>query len=392
MRRTRGQGLEGGIGVKKHSRTGPDYNSVFRYGEMCVGVSCGRARDLRWLAEFLCPSFQVLDRGTADYQVSLRSNEKAWEIVQSWGPHPRGRLVDCFYLDTRITRHPIWRSPGDETIVHDEEFGVSYIVSHDDATITILALEDTRLPRLALMRVVRELAMIHSQEHDRMILHGASFLLGRRCFVIAGQKRAGKTSMLIHGLRQTGARYVANDRALVSLEASGARVRGMPSIVTLRPSCLAMFRKVRERLRSCSYYPVLSLSEARRGLQGRIKPWRNGKYNLSPVQFCDLMRVDMVGEARATAILFPRITKARGTMRLRRLSVDQASVRLRGSLFRARSPRKFGGIFAELGGQGNPRRAAVIRFSRQLASQVPCYICELGRDAYSEDLGTIGGG
>ena len=367
-------------------RTATLHKRIFRYDRLSLRVSSTRARDLSWLAEFLSPSFRVLERGASDYRVGLRSDSTLWEMVKSWGPHPKGKLVDCFFLDTRITRHPVWKSPGDETIVFDEEFGVFYIVNRPDAAVTILCSRDTRLPRLALMRVVRELAMIHSQERDRMILHGASFLLGRNCFVIAGQKRSGKTSMLVHGLRGGGARYIANDRVLVSLEVKGARVCGMPSIVTLRPSSLAMFPTIRTRLRSRNYYPVLSLSEARRGLLGRIKPWRNGKFNLSPAQFCDLLRVDAAGQAGVTAILFPRITDAHGTMRLRPLTVDQASVRLRGSLFRTRSSHKFGGLFGDVGGLSNPTRRAVVRFSKRLASRVPCYLCELGRDAYDDEF------
>lgn len=357
---------------------------VFRYDGLSIGVSCDNAKDLEWLEEFLSPSFRVLKRGSHDYSVGLRRDRELWDTVRSWGPHPHGKSLDCYYLDTKTARHPVWRGPDDVEIVSDDEFDVFYIVDSSEAKITILSAKDRWMARLSIMRVVRELAMIHSQREDRMIVHGSGFMMGRRGFVIAGHKRSGKTSLLIHSLRGSGARYVANDRTLVKLDQDGARLYGMPSIVTLRPSSLKMFPRLNRQLRSRNYYPALSLSEARRGIMGRIKPWRNGKLNISPAQLCALLRVEPAAPGTLSAILFPEITGKRGAIRFRELSRETAAARLRGSLFRYRSPVKFGGLFAELSGAKNPSRRVVEQFTRRLAATVPCFVCELGLDAYRQ--------
>jgi len=357
-----------------------------RYAGLAVRVSSGDRRDLDWLAEFLGPSFRILKGGAFDYRVDLQHDTATWERVKNQGAHPRRKRIDCFFLDTKIVRHPLWQSGGDESVVFDGEFGVFYIVNRSDAAVTILGANDRWLSRLALMRVVRELAMIHSHQGDSMVLHGAGFQQDRHGVIIAGHKHSGKTSLLIHALGANGTRFVANDRALVSLDPKGARLRGMPTIVTLRPSGLAMFPVLDSRLRSRNYYPVLSLSEARRGMLGRTQLWRNGKFNLSPAQLCDLLRVEPVAHGVLTAILFPRITGAPGTMRLRRLSREWASARLRGNQFRGRSSRKFGGLFARLGESIHPTKSVIAAFSRRLASLVPCYVCELGCDVYNGEF------
>jgi hypothetical protein len=372
--------------VKQGKGTAASYRKIFRYNGLTVQVLSRDGTDLDWLAEFLSPSFRILQRGSLDYRVTLEIDPRLWEKVRSWGPHPRRKRVDSFFLDTKIVRHPIWKTPGDETVIFDEEFGVFYAIDRSKATVTILGTHEGWLRRLALMRVVRELAMIHSWRGDGAVLHGAGFSLGGRYIVVAGRKHSGKTSVLIHALLEKGARYLANDRCLVNLDSKDARMRGMPTIVTLRPSSLAMFPALDARLRSRNDFPALSLREARRGVLGPIRAWRDGKFTLSPAQLCDLLGVGSEAQGVLSAILFPSITGRPGSMKLQKLSRDRASAKLRANLFRARPALKFGGVFAELAMSKHPTAHTIKRFSQRLASRVPCYVCRLGRDAYREPL------
>jgi hypothetical protein len=96
------------------------------------------------------------------------------------------------------------------------------------------------------MRAVRELFMNHSLRAGRLVLHSASLSVSERVVLIAGTKAAGKTSLLTHLLRSPSARYVGNDRALVTIDDSPTAL-GMPSVVSVREPMLDLFPELRER-------------------------------------------------------------------------------------------------------------------------------------------------
>ena len=79
----------------------------------------------------------------------------------------------------------------------------------------------TPTARVALMRVVREYAMLYATQAGWLILHAAAVCVGGDAFVIAGPKRAGKTTLLLHALRNEQGAYVSNDRVALGAEPSG---------------------------------------------------------------------------------------------------------------------------------------------------------------------------
>jgi hypothetical protein len=107
-------------------------------------------------------------------------------------------------------------------VVFDEELGAFYRRSQGDpAVVEIVAARDRAETRLALLRVVREYAMLYAARAGWLILHAAAVDFGDYGLVIAGPKRAGKTTLLLHALRNERGRYVSNDRVALSGEPSG---------------------------------------------------------------------------------------------------------------------------------------------------------------------------
>jgi hypothetical protein len=277
-------------------------------------------------------------------------------------------------------------SSSDEQIVFDEKFGVFYVISGNRSDFSMLTHDNNMRARTPLMRAVREFAMNHSHRSGCLVIHGSAFVVGGRGVVIAGPKRAGKTTLLIHVLRQAGAQYLSNDRVVVSFEKTGPTMRGMPTIVAIRQGTLEMFPDLRRRLLVNSFHHRLGRSEPTQGIPPPIRPGRDGRFNLSPWQFCELLGVSAGAQGRAQALVFPRVTGEGGAIELERLSAEAAAVRLSKSLFGAGPALLVSTVFALSGNDVRPAQATLESLCLRLTSQARCYECRLGEEAFqSED-------
>lgn len=348
-----------------------------------IAAVSGDATNHRWIAEFFSPIARIVTRGRADVEVALELDDESWSALEARGRHPSGRMDVCFYLDTRIVSRPRWRGPRHTRVVRDDEFDVFYVIDRRVPRVTVVGRRRDRLARLAWMRVIREMMMARSIDADRLIAHGAAFAVGERGVLIAGAKRAGKSTVLIHALGMRGARYVANDRAVLHANGRSVNIQSMPTIASLRTSSIARFPEIEARLRSRGYFPALTLGEARRRPMGDASPWRQ-RFTLTPKQLCRLLDVEALPVLPLGVIVFPRLTGRRGVAHVHRLSPSRAAGALRANLFRARARRKTGGVFAALVSRRPVSRATTVRLSERIGASVPAYDVHLGRDGYTD--------
>jgi hypothetical protein len=155
----------------------------------------------------------------------------------------------------------------------------------------------------------------------------------------------------------------------------------MPTIVTVRQQAARRFRLLQERLVASSYNHRYRLAETdqRRGRTAR--PGNDGRWSLSPAQFCELLQVRSAAQVPAWAVLFPRVTGKPGTIELEQLPADEAAAQLTGALFRAHSSLKSAELFTSFG-SGRSEGADLEHLCRHLTSRVRSFACHLGRDAY----------
>ncbi|MGH7412488.1 MAG: hypothetical protein ACREJ6_15715 [Candidatus Methylomirabilis sp.] len=354
----------------------------FAYNGLTIRVYSGDPSHLSWLEEFLSPQFQLLDEGASECTVSLTANNQLFREVFRRGARPDGGRVDCFALDSHLVRLPLWQSVGPDQIIFDPQFRVFYVVNPDGAGTEMLTRANNLSARISLMRVTREFAMNHLHRAGCLIIHGSAFVVGDRGVIIAGPKRAGKTTLLIHALRGGAVAYLSNDRVVASFDGTAPMLRGMPTVVTVRRQTLEMFPSLLDRLVARSYRSRLSLGEIREAQLRPVQPDQDGNYYLSPAQFCDLLQVASVAQAQAEALVFPQVTGRSGTIELERLSSKAAAVRLADCLFSSHSMQKVSAVFALSGSGAIPDRAMLEDLCLRLTSQVRCFECRLGDDAY----------
>lgn len=150
--------------------------------------------------------------------------------------------------------------------------------------IDIVTRTDARKARIALMKVVRELAMSVAIAAGRTILHGSAFAFADRGILIAGPKRAGKTTLLIHGLL-AGGELVSNDRVVVWREPDRPLATEMPTVLRVRPATLDALPELRARLEPGRFDQLHTLAEIESG-RALLRPRFGKPRNLSAAQLC----------------------------------------------------------------------------------------------------------
>ena len=357
--------------------------SIFRFRRHGTLVAADAPMHLEWLAGFLAPYFTLSHDGTADWRVTFSAAADRYERLHAQGAHPSGDLIPFFALDSRLVELPRWSGPpGDELVVFDEEFQVFYGVRRHSHEVFVLASSPRLWTRVALMRVVRELAMEASARDGAFCVHAAAFEVGGSVFLIAGPKHAGKTTLLIHALTSERTRLVANDRVIVSKEIAGFSAHGMPTLVSIRPGTRRLLGGVLGTAEWAADQACLADGEADQ-YAGRPLG-RDERMILSPDQFSRMLGKTQVAAGRLAAIVFPFVDPRGHGLPLTRMTASEASGHLCSSMFRARSQRKVAGTFA---GPQPAGEADEDRFRRELVREIPMLRCSLGPRAYPGPTG-----
>jgi hypothetical protein len=358
----------------------------FHYGGLTLRVESADPAPLAWLTEFLTPAFDVLPGALPDGTVTLSENTNEYLDLHRRGPDVTRAEIDGFLLDGSTVRLALWASSEDARIVHDPTFDAFYVVSRRGPRIRVVTPIASLSARNALMRVVRELALNHVRRGAALIVHASALVVGTRAALVIGPKGAGKTTLLTHLLRHGSARFLTNDRAVVSPNLAAPIVRGMPTIVKVLRQTMTWFPDLERHFLDSPYHHRSTLAEAiQRGRPGSSVS-RHGYWSLSPAQFCDLLGVGAASHADLAALVFPRISSNPGRVTVDRLAATQAAADLQAGLFvRGSSPATLDFTTAEVEAADRPDLDGLCR---RLAARIPSFACELGSAAYRD--GTAG--
>ena len=344
------------------------------------------AATLAWLEEFLCPAFRKIDCDPADWTVTLETDSPLYgELIQR-PPSTCPEVVDCFTLDGRFQKHELLQSNSHCLIRDDRKEVVYYVIDKRNCVIRILAPANPVRCRTSLMRVVRELATVHCLSAGHLHCHGAAFAIGDQAIVMAGVKRSGKTTALIHSLHQPATRFITNDRFFVQCDENRLVVRGMPTIFKIRPKTLDFLPDFRMRYRSYPYSFQETLRESEHSVPERRKDLFDAHgltTRLTATQFCDLMDVSATGEATLGAVVFPHVTPDVKSVHIEPLAPRAAAHKLfNESLLAASSPQRTAEAFRRKDEPSVLSDEAVRRQCERIAYNAPCYCCAIGPAAY----------
>jgi hypothetical protein len=348
----------------------------FHFGGCAFRVE-GAEAPLLWLEHFVEPQFAVRDIDNPDEIIRFIIDAREHARLAARGPHPAGLTKACFTLDSGIVTGRVWDVGDGAEVVFEEARDVFYRRRRDDASvIEIIADRDTAEARVALMRAVREYAMSYASRTGWLIVHAAAVCIGDDAFVIAGPKRAGKTTLLLHALRNERGSYVSNDRVAVQAEPSGPMVYGIPTIVSIRPDSTAWFAGLDRKLSGVRFYAPPPVAE--RDVPRELTPAK--AFSVSPRQLCDIVGAKSRPAARVAGFLFPHVDPSTPGVTFEELGSEAARRALHEALFRSCPTNGMFGIRGD-DPQTDVENAAIAHVTRVTAA-VPSFACRLGAGAY----------
>ncbi len=363
-------------------------------GALAIDVNADDPAALVWLAEFLGPAFAARPRRSLP-----AGSDEAQHLVQfEMAPSEHARLgralasaplegLEAFTWDGSFSRHRGWDDPDGRRWIHDEKHDVFIGVDPAARSIRVVAPGEGTFSRVALMRVVRELATTALLRSAKLPVHGAAFIHEDTAVLVCGPKRSGKTSLLIHALH-CGAAFISNDRLFVDTEAPVV-AQAMPTIVMLRDGSLAFFEELKKAVEEARFDRGRTIAECAPGIE-RPDPQSRpgfGRPGISPAQLCRLMGTSMRASAPVGMLLFPRIDPDADGVVLEPLAAGPAREIMGRSLLKPSHPTRFSQFFAPgLAGEEIPAEVES-RQCQNLVERVPAYDCRLGPNAFQGDLG-----
>ena len=358
-----------------------------RHGPVAIDVLSDDSASLEWLAEFLAPAFRTRGPGRrAHHRVVFGVAPKLYaSLRRRLGSAPPHRL-EAFGYDGSFSSHRGLRDEAGTTWVHDPACEVFHGVDETARAVWVAAKRAGEWPRIALMRVVRELAVSAQMREGRLPVHAAAFAHAGGAVLICGPKRSGKTSLLVHALT-CGGTFVSNDRVFVDL---GGRptATAMPTIVMLREGTLSLFPALRAAFERARYDRSRSVVECAPGVRRPAPRARPGfdRPGISPVQLCGLLGAPMRAGAPVRALLFPRVEPRASGIELRRIAPARTRARLGEALMKPSHPTRLSPLFSPRRRRETVSARAERERCRLLAQRVPAFECRLGPEAYRVDL------
>jgi hypothetical protein len=257
------------------------------------------------------------------------------------------------------------------------------------AHIAVLAASRRPSLRIALLRILRELALARMPGGRYLQLHAAALGNADGGLILCGDRRAGKTSLLLHLLRSGRLDFISNDRAIAFVSTDGdVMARGMPTVVSIRAGTCGLLPGLQlDRIAAwkarMTLAEALDLPEMGAGELRNVRPQslpvnaRVAKLSLSPAHLCHWLRVAPRAEAPLSVLLFPRVDPRQKGIGLSRLSPQNLAQRIESAQLPPAA--------SMLNGWPDvPVAASSPRLPRQIADRVPGYDCVLGPDAYDD--------
>lgn len=322
----------------------------------------GDEADLDWLVRVLACGFEPVTNAEPHATVRLVIDAARFAELEARGATGAGARSG-FAQDAEPYPLTPWRSADETTeLLHDAQVPAFHAVDRPHRTVTVIAPKRGFASRLALLRVVRELAMDRVVADGAVLVHGAALATTAGVVVIAAPKRHGKTTLLLSLLTQTAAAYVSNDRCLLRAGADAATIRGLPTIVSITRDGLTRFPAVRDRLLA-----------ARPDLAGD-RP----SIGLTPDELIRILDLPSATSGPLAAFLLPRITANAARLTVTRLDPAAALAPLRAGLFRAGHPTLLGDVFAWDTPPGLSPSQAAEPTLQHVATHLPCFAVEIG--------------
>lgn len=340
-------------------------------GGVATGLRCDDPAVIAFAVEYFDPWFRPTRRAP-EWSVTITSTAPAYAEMRRDQPADAAAQA-CFAHDRQVLSMPAWRS-GAEVIVRDADR--SCFLRIGPRRVDLVVDPATRRWRFTLLWILQEIAATRLRR-THVDLHAASVETGGRALLVAGPKKAGKTTLSFHLLRCHGWRSIANDRSFVGGEAPV--VAGMPTVVKILSPTLDRHPELVENLPPVSRPYLYTLAELREAGACAEPPADTG-FALTPNQIALRLGAGTRAAAPLGAVVFTRIRGDGAPWALEPMAAGDIAAAVRANLYGAATGERPATLFEEFGdGRHGPPPRVVAR----IATGVDCFRLRLGPDAYA---------
>ena len=304
------------------------HRGVVAFRGMRIVVRCNTDAPLRWLEDYFGPYVAPGAGEHAAREVHLTVDPQRHAAITDEG-RPGERAIDGFALDGGFAQLTLLGDTPHGRLLHDARSDAFLTVGAERTPVQVVAPRDHARVRVLVMRVVRELAMLESLERGDLLVHAAAAVHRGRAILIAGQKRAGKTTTLLSLLSSGQAQYLSNDRVLVDRSGRPPMAYGLPTIVKIRADALEYLPGLPAPREGRHYLTAREYDEG----STLIEPARRADRSMSPAQLCRWLGVDSTAAAPVGLVVFVRVEPLVERFSLRMLDIAETNDLLRHSLF-----------------------------------------------------------
>lgn len=350
----------------------------YMYHEVGLDVSGNAQADLPWIEELLHPWCDSVSPGCASMSIRLtRSDMLTRTLSRQWARH-RGKNIcftdlPCIRLDQQTVTLEGWRE-GNRLVLVDSPAGCFFMV--DGSSVELVVPVSSKHARIILLSTIREMIIGRlSGLHALVDLHAAGFCIGGQGVLLAGPRKAGKTTLLCHAITSAGADLLANDRILVHHDEEAYFVSGVPTMASIRKGTLELF-------------PQLLAQDETLGGQAGEALNGSSELRLPPAKFASRLGARQLQKAQLRAILLPEILPDSEGIILKPLTAEEALLRLKLCRYGVPEHREVPTLFGSLISGGNTP-VSTEEGMTHLVSEVPVYRCQMGINAYDRPMAPV---
>ena len=270
-------------------------DALYGFDKYNVILDCASENFNNWIKRYLYPFFEVQSQGETNY---------TWVVKVSFDEADRQSIGQeyhymCNLPETRYSEYPELKTEycSDER----EEY---YVVAQQDPDTLLskwwftidknksevkiwVSLEQLE-SKYVIARLIRSLIVGMACEDGWIIMHSSCVSTSKGGFITLGEKRMGKTAVLVSALHIAGNCYVANDKVLVKKVDGKVVAQGLPYSPAVKKSLLKQYGLSQES----SYI-----------FQGT-----KSKVRFLVSDFCELLHTSVKPKTTVDKIVLPRYT------------------------------------------------------------------------------------
>lgn len=225
-------------------------------GNVCFSII--RENDLSGLADqliqFLHPYFYEVENMNSHFTINFRDYSEMPEEWLSCNASPI-TIRKSTAAPFNLKGFSFFIEEGIRVVV-DAEHQTSYHINECLADITFYGSSKSLIH---LLEFVRYLSLLIEETSGTMLLHASATVHNGKCFMVLGNKGAGKTSTVFKLVFREGHQYFSGDKVLVSRSGDRLMIRGWPDYPHVGMGTLRNYPEVLDKLGISTYWPDGSL-------------------------------------------------------------------------------------------------------------------------------------